>query len=493
LVVSDSNGCFTPDSVTLEVNIGDFIGGVVQPTTAICPGESYQLEAYGGSTYLWSPAQFLDDPTSPTPYAVIDVTTLFTVIVSDSCGIDTVQCTLPVIPFQPTVSNDTSLCIGNSTILSVSEGILFSWTPTLGLDDPTLQSPTATPDVSTTYVVEIESIEGCIVFDTVIVAVYYNPPVPVIPDIVPLCLGSSVTINVSGADEFFWSPNANISTLTGSTVIVSPSFDMYYYCDFLNACGSVSDSVWIDVIVPAITAGNDTTVCPGDMAYLWANGAQSYSWTPASSIVGTPFSANVSVQPLVNTGYFVSGTDQFVCVATESVQVNLFPVPFIQASPDVYAFYGDEIILSAESSTSGTYIWSPAEILSCVSCANPSTSPNQNTTILVSYTDENGCTASDSVKIFYDPVLFIPNTFTPDGNEHNNEFRVVGGNISSFELMIFNRWGELLYTITSFDDFWDGTYKGRMCQDGTYTWKIRYYRFDTDEVFEQTGHVNLIR
>jgi gliding motility-associated-like protein len=493
LVVSDSNGCFTPDSVIFEVNIGDFQGGVVQPNDAICPGEAYQLEAFGGSTYLWSPAQFLDDPTSPTPFAVVDVTTVFTVVVSDSCGIDTVQLTLPVTPFNPIISNDTSVCIGNSAFLSISEGAVFSWTPISSLNDPTIQNPIATPDVSTTYTVAVESPEGCVVIDEVTVDVYYDPPVPVIPDIVPLCLGSSVQISVSGAETYFWSPNQNINTITGPTVIVSPASDMYYYCDFFNACGFVTDSVFVDVVEPEIFAGNDTIICPGQQAFLWADGGVSYSWTPVNSIIGSSTGSQVVVRPFLNTVYTVTGTDEFGCTAAITVNVNLFPPPFIQASPDVYAFYGDEIILSAESSTPGIFIWSPAELVSCVSCSSPTTSPDQNTTIIVSYTDENGCSDSDSLTIFYDPVLYIPNTFTPDGNEFNNEFRIYGGNISSFECLIFNRWGELVYTITSFDDYWDGTYKGFMCQDGTYTWKIRYYRFDSDEVNEQTGHVNLIR
>lgn len=493
LVVSDSNGCFTSDSVTFEVNIGDFQGGVVQPNEAICPGESYQLEAFGGSTYSWTPAQFLDDPTSPTPYAVVDVTTVFTVVVSDSCGIDTVQLTLPVTPFNPVISNDTSVCIGNSAFLSVSEGAQFSWTPSTFLNDPTIQNPIATPDVSTTYTVEVVSATGCTFSDTVRVDVYYDPPIPVMPVSVPLCAGSSVQISVSGGESYVWSPNQNINTVSGPVVVVSPMNDMYYYCDFYNACGYVTDSVFVDVVEPVITAGNDTIICPGQIASLWAEGGVSYSWAPAESIVGSSSGSQVFVRPYVNTIYTVTGTDQFGCTATSNVSVDLFPVPFIQASPDVYAFYGDEIILSAESSTSGVFIWSPAELVSCVSCSTPTTSPDQNATIFVSYTDENGCSDSDSVRIFYDPVLYIPNTFTPDGDEFNNGFRVYGGNISSFELLIYNRWGELLYTITSFDDYWDGTYKGTMCQDGTYTWKIRYYRFDTDEVFERTGHVNLLR
>jgi len=186
------------------------------------------------------------------------------------------------------------------------------------------------------------------------------------------------------------------------------------------------------------------------------------------------------------------GVDDTGCTDTAMVVVSLYPQPFIQSSPDVYAFYGDDILLSATSTTSGTYIWSPAEYLTCVSCSSPTANPNQNMTYTVSYTDENGCSASDIVNIYYDPIIYIPNTFTPNDDESNQGFHIVAHNIKSFELLIFNRWGELIYTMTSIDDYWDGTYKGLPCQDGTYVWKLTYLDF-LDHEYEQTGHINLLR
>jgi gliding motility-associated-like protein len=493
LVVTDSNGCFTPDSVVFNVNIGDFQGGIVQPNGAICPGDAFQLEAFGGVIYAWTPANLLDDPTSATPIAVLDVTTIFTVIVSDSCGADTLQVTVPVLPFNPIMANDTSICIGNSTPIWISEGATFVWTPSGTLDNSSLQSPIATPTVSTTYFVDATSVDGCTYFDSVRVDVYYDPPVPIIPDQIELCLGSSATISVSGAETYLWSPNMLINTVVGPTVIVSPTNNMTYYCEFTNACGTVLDSVLINIVEANIQAGTDTTICPGQVAYLWASGGVSYVWTPQLSIVNSPFSSNVTVKPIENTIYSVIGTDQFGCIETAFVQVDLFPQPFIQTSPDVLAMYGDIVQLTATSTTSGSYVWSPAEYLSCVVCQSPTTSPNQNVIFTVTYTDENGCTASDDVRVSYDPFVYIPNTFTPgDGDEFNNGFSVVGGNLESFELTIYNRWGELLYTITSFDDYWDGTYKDVKCQDGTYVWKLKYYDYSFNE-YLLTGHVNLLR
>ena len=491
LVVTDTNGCFSPDSIQFLINIGDFQGGIIVPSGAVCPGIPFQLEAYGGAIYEWSPANVLDDPTSATPIATVNVTTVFTVIVSDSCGADTLQLTLPVFPTNPSISNDTSICIGNSAQITAGGGGTYLWSPATTLDDPTSANPIATPQINTTYSVVITSPDGCINNESMLVSVFYTPPIPVIPDSVQMCVGSSIAITVSGGDSYVWSPNYQINQLTGPTVIVSPADDFIYYCNFINACGFVLDSVLVKVVEATILAGSDTIICPGESAILWASGGISYSWSPTATLNNSTLS-QVIATPTSSTLYTVIGIDSTGCTDTAYVQVDLYPQPFIQTSPDVYAFYGDVIQLSAASTTNGPYIWSPAEFLSCVSCSSPEANPNQNTTYIVTYTDENGCSASDNVHIYYDPIVYVPNTFTPNGDESNQGFHIVAHNIQSFELLIFDRWGELIFTMSDLTDYWDGSYKGNNCQDGTYVWKLIYYDFLNKE-YNLTGHVNLLR
>jgi gliding motility-associated-like protein len=89
-------------------------------------------------------------------------------------------------------------------------------------------------------------------------------------------------------------------------------------------------------------------------------------------------------------------------------------------------------------------------------------------------------------------IYYVPNTFTPDGDMFNQYFRVIGGNYLEVEVSIYNRWGELIYAFNDLKEYWDGTYNFRPCQDGTYTWKIKYTDFKNNkEVI--TGHVNLLR
>lgn len=492
LVVSDSSGCFSSDTTRINVNIGDFNGQVTAPTSPICPGTPYQFQASGGSTYSWSPAAFLNNPNIANPVATITQTTVFKVIISDSCGTDTLEVTLQVLNGSSSSSSDTSICIGNSVPLFASGGTTYAWSPATGLSNPNIANPVATPTQTTTYSVVITTAAGCVFNESVTIQVVLTPPNPNIPDTVGLCSGLPKTITVSGADSYQWSPPVNITPLTGPTVTINPTSDMMYYCDFINACGTVRDSMYADIVEPNITAGFDTTICPGRSAPLYAFGGVSYVWSPAgtlSAATGSP----VIAKPAQTTVYAVYGTDVNGCVDTAYVSVSLFPQPFIQTSPDVYAFFGDVIQLSATSTTQGPYVWSPAEYLSCVVCTNPVASPDKNMIYKVTYTDENGCSASDSVRIMYDPIIYVPNTFTPDDNLFNEVFKAIGGNVRTFQMTIYNRWGEQIKVLNSLDDSWDGTYKNMPCPDGTYVWKIVYTDFNSKKEKKMAGHINLLR
>ncbi len=491
LIVSDTAGCFAADSVTFQVDIGDFQGGAVQPTTPICKGASYQLEAFGGANYSWTPTAFLDNPSSPTPFATINQTTDFTVIVSDSCGADTITITLQVYSSYPTVTNDTSICIGNNVQIGVFGAASQNWSPGATLSNTSSSNPVATPQNTTMYYVQGTTIDHCNYMDSVLVSVFFDSPTPVIPDTVKFCKDDTVMVIVGGAETYLWSPNLFINTIIGDSVLISTNTNQYYYCDFTNACGTKTDSVYLKIQIPIITAGNDTTICSGTAANLWADGGISYSWKPLGTI-SNPTSDSTKVYPTSNTMYYVLGTDLFGCTDTAFVQVDLFPPIVLQACPDIFAFMGDIVELTANSSVIGDYTWSPNNHLSCGNCQTTNANPNQNYTYTVSFTDQNGCIKTDDVTIYYDGIIYVPNTFTPDGNPFNDVFNAIGGNITEFEMLIFNRWGELIFTSNSIDDAWDGTYKNLECQIGTYTWKITYSDINNYRK-ELVGHINIVK
>ena len=105
-------------------------------------------------------------------------------------------------------------------------------------------------------------------------------------------------------------------------------------------------------------------------------------------------------------------------------------------------------------------------------------------------------TATLLVKINDEIILYVPNTFTPDGDNLNDIFLPVvtaGYRDGSYEFRVFNRWGEQIFITEDPTVGWDGTYLGKPVQDGTYIWSILFKDPLNNGKFPYQGHVNLVR
>lgn len=118
-------------------------------------------------------------------------------------------------------------------------------------------------------------------------------------------------------------------------------------------------------------------------------------------------------------------------------------------------------------------------------------------TVEVSFTSTNGC---DPEPILYtvstlecdNSVLYAPNAFTPDGDQHNNVWLPKGYNWTEMHYTIYNRWGEILFESYNGTIGWDGTYKGRDCQQDVYIYKIDWVD-NLKHKHQEYGHINLLR
>lgn len=492
LIAWDMLGCFQADTSTMIIEVGDFQGGVIQPTDTICIGATYQLHATGGGNYSWMPANLLDNPTGSNPFATVDTTTVFTVIISDSCGADTLSLVLNVYSESINISRDTNICIGNSVQLVASGGVTYSWSPSTYLSDSTSANPICTPLQSINYVVTAITNHGCIYTDSVQVNVDFNPPIPVIDDTIEVCRYKNKTISVSGANAYSWTPNGTISPINGSIVTLSPVQNTYYFCNFTNACGTILDSIFVVVLIPNVEAFGDTTICPLGNATLSASGGISYEWSPQGSL--TSLSVNqVRANPTIDTEYQVIGTDMNGCQDTATATVALYPQPIVFIQNTIIAFAGQAVELAATSNSLGIFTWTPNEYLSCTICATTFANPDHEFLYTVTFVDENSCEASSGVRLKYDPIIYVPNTFTPDVDQFNPIFTVIHNNIKGFTMDIFNRWGEVIHTMKESTNYWDGTYSNnKICPDGSYSWKMVYYDY-LEKPHILSGHINLIR
>lgn len=489
LVVSDASGCYTPDTAYLQVSVQLFQAqaGALQDT--ICPGTSVELFVVGGDTYSWGPASVLDDPSSANPIATIWDETTFTVDVTSVCGNSQVQVTVHVYGTNAAVSPDTAICVGESAPLWATGGGTYSWSPSNTLDNASSANPMATPTVTTDYIVDITTPEGCLIKDTTQVWVDQDLPFPDLLDEVSICKGASQQISISGGTSYQWSPNYNINDVTSSNPTIWPEVDTTYYVDAINACGVTPDSIVVSVIVVNGEINPDTTICPGESAILWATGGVSYHWSPSAHLTGSLNSTTVATPP-INTQYQCIITDAIGCKDTQYTNVFLFPLPQIEVSPAVYAVLQDTIGIWAQGN--GSISWSPDYNISCIDCTDPFVWPESNFVYTATITDANGCTNFGTVPIYFDPLIFVPNAFTPNGDGSNNYFKAEALNVIEFQMLIFNRWGELIKTLNSVDESWDGTYHGVLVKDDVYVWQIRYV--DINQIAHTLrGHVVVLK
>lgn len=180
------------------------------------------------------------------------------------------------------------------------------------------------------------------------------------------------------------------------------------------------------------------------------------------------------------------------------------PVANFVASPNEISILNGKINFINNTVGATAYSWDFGDLSGNSNLVNPShtysTLNETNYTVTLAVVDQFGCrdTARSTI-IYVDEFLFyVPNTFTPNQDQYNNGFNpVFSGEIdlSSYSLLIFNRWGELIFESHDPKIGWNGKYgvDGNQCQDGTYTWKLSFSPVKVRDRVERVGHVNILR
>jgi gliding motility-associated-like protein len=430
----------------------------------------------------------LSNSTIADPIATLNSAITYSVAVSGACGSDTASSDLVIVTPTGAAGPDTLTCTGTPVPISASGGATYLWSPAGSLDDPTAQSPNATPLDTTVYIVQITTAEGCTLEDTLTVNVIFDLPDPETGD-TTVCLGASVPLHAEGGSSYEWQAQPGINSLFTPDPIVSPTADQYYHVLVTNACGSVADSAFVDVQQVIASAWPDTTVCPGETVKLFAAGGIIYSWSPNTAL-SDPDSSITFASPQTPVTYTVTAANALGCEGTATATVQHFPHTQVNAGQDTGIDYGESTQLFGYGN--GSMVWSPVISLTCDSCVAPVASPEHTTTYILELTDANGCKVSDEVTVFVNGTLYVPNTFTPDGDGVNDGFFAFATEIAEFRLLVFNRWGEEIYASTQLGQPWDGTYGGVQSPIDTYVWRIDLKELNGKKrtVF---GHVNLVR
>ena len=211
-----------------------------------------------------------------------------------------------------------------------------------------------------------------------------------------------------------------------------------------------------------------------DSVLLTATGGVSYLWAPAADLTN-PTSASTYAKPAVTTTYTVTATAANTCTDSLAVKISVYKKPVVWAGDDIVLINGQSAVLNAVLDTTGiNYFWTPVDFLNNYSLVRPTTKPNRDIAYTLHAVSGFGCGVSTDtvlIKVYND--LFIPNAFTPDGNGNNDRWEIKS--LAAYPLakvLLFNRFGELVFASNGAADFWDGTYKGKKATAGTYVYVI---------------------
>jgi gliding motility-associated-like protein len=218
------------------------------PDTFVCDIDSVTLHAEDGIVYQWTPAYNISDSFTAEPLVAPDVTTVYTVSVTNSNGCvstDSVTVMITDTVIASTI-NDTLICEGESLNLFVDNAVYYQWTPDTYLSNSAISNPVSTPDESITYFVK-SYIGSCLDEDTITITVLEKPNVNAGED-VTINQGESVQLNATGEGNFIWLPGDFLSNAFISNPVANPLNTINYVLELTGSNGcSASDSVTVNV------------------------------------------------------------------------------------------------------------------------------------------------------------------------------------------------------------------------------------------------------
>ncbi|MNU73474.1 hypothetical protein D3C71_629560 [compost metagenome] len=375
--------------------------------------------------------------------------------------------------------------------------------------------------------VTITDSKGCIITKSHIL----NEPPPLqitflTQDLI-ICPESPATLSVQGTGgngsqyyTFTWKENGMVIG-TGTSIVVDPLVTATQYCvELTEQCGSPSTDSCMMItfptpIVPLYVSNKPYSCLPGDFIFY---NQSSYNEDEIDSVVvdfgngemGTVYGSDSIHYIYTEAGIYtmnVTVTSNLGCVTTATfagiANVIANPVADFTFSANPTTIF-ETVVKMQDKSSPNVINWSWSSPGS-----DPNSSTYQNPTFhypdgvvatypvrLIVETPE-GCvdTAERILSVISDIIFYAPNAFTPDGDEFNQswKFYVSGIDEFNFELLIFNRWGEIIWETHDVNSTWDGTYNGQPVTTGAYTWIARVKDIYTDSKKTFNGAINILK
>jgi gliding motility-associated-like protein len=510
---------FTPTSCNVKDSSITFITVLPAPTTAFnttlipCQNTATFVNNTTGTLavnpYIWdlgdgtpTTAVNVPPPHTYTANGIYTISLLTTA--ANGCTVMATR-TVSVFDFTPTVSNAT-LCYGRSVNVTAVGGTSYTWSPGSNLSNSLSASPAANPTTTTIYTIQIDNNSaGFTCSKTLTTQVNVVPsPTAAFTNTMNPCGGGvnffdqspplitswqwtlfpSVTSTVQNPYNFY--SNGGTHTIT---LVVTNTF----------GCNDTAKSVISVLVPPPLTINTNSLICLGGKAQLSASGGISYTWSPANSLNNANIS-NPIATPILSTQYSVvittSNNCSFLLTTGVGISLPLANTPSAQANP-VIVTTGNITTLTYLGPPGSTVVWYPLNSTTPTTGYTVTATPDKPTTYTAVIVT-GACSEKTTVYVeaysegCIDKDVFVPNTFTPNGDGQNDIFYVRGLKVDQIYFAVYNRWGEMVFETTDKTKGWDGIYKGRPADVDVFGWYLKVKCINGDEAFKK-GNVTLVR
>lgn len=450
-------------------------------------------------------------------YTVISRDNLGCEFTSDVTITDPPEVLITVGPIDSTVCEN-----GVATLYaSAINGTTFDyhWNHSADLNSTQLINPIA----DTTVTVYAESELGCL-SETLPITIQIHDPISlVITANDTVCPGydASQTVEAIGGFQgynYSWTANGTSFNSIEDIINMSPNEETEYCVTVTDGCETTPQSICTKVImreVPEPIFTTDTTegCVPSTIEFtnlttynLTETQTDSVTWL----VDGTMYNDNDFSHLFENPGNYdvqLEVYTQYGChneiIATEYISIHEIPEATFYVLSNPTTIFNTEVnMINNTQGDNNTYQWYFTGGLPATSNATAPTilypeGIAADYPVLLYVTNEFNCVDSttDIVHVISDVIIYAPNAFTPDGDQVNNDWRVYidGINTMEFHLILFNRWGEIVWESFDPEGTWDGTYGGQIATDGTYVWRIVTKDASTDKKYEFRGTVSILR
>ena len=423
-----------------------------------------------GVTYSWEGPGIVSGQNTSTPTINKDGAYTLTITDPTSGCLATASVLIPLNNKVPSISiNKTGDINCNNQIISI-KSTTDATSPQYSWSGPKITSKSTDADIQLNgagnyTLIIIDQNNGCSSTASEVVNIdTLHPDLTVIPIKHLLCMNDTVSLwsnsntpNVT----YHWQGPKIISTADTNIPLVGSEGNYLATVTASNGCQTIqkvtvikdSSFTIFGSITPTICEGKQTgsiqtSISGGNSPfdYLWSNGEQ-----------------NPQIQNLGSGTYTLTVSDQNNCIISQAFDVPAQSINLV-ASPDTIVAYGDSIQLHVESNINTsqfTYQWSPVELLSCNTCAEPYTKAlTQDIIFSLIAQDANGCSYHNQIAILVktDFDLFFPNAFSPNGDGTNDYFKPLGDTkkVKDFYLAIYNRWNQKVFETNDIHSGWNG-------------------------------------